>query len=1109
MLQCAHAMPKFCGAVRSECVAVSHMAAGAVAVQLEDIDGGEEHYRQALEQWELLLATRRTDSDMLGAAACLGMIGEICLSKTEYESAQVLLRAATSVVDSTSVSSIEICKVTLLKCRIRGNYLVAKVNAEGGNSLPIDELRRFYGEIMAGLEGARSTNVVGELKRIACNQLGEVELLFGDPFRACHVFRELVRLEASEYVYDGSSDARRRLGVAVSRLAQAHLHAGSLASSCELSEASVLWLSKCDENDIPSLKSGIIATLCAAMVMAECGHVSEAQIFVRMACDFAAKEQRVDVLGGRYVQAVLREYQRATSRDVVCKSACDGNSFADAAEVSFGRDGILQLEEKLRLACAAIARGKPAIAIQLLGSVNEQLPCCCRDEGRRKCVHGSVELTLGRAALLQKRYVDARTHLRNALRSCGDSSILSALRVRQQAVRHLARIPRQFLEEEDVARCGRVLKENARTTFKRQWLDVNVSVRHAAWIRYMEDQMLWYHVMGEKERDALGDLSRAFAVQKEAEFVRAHGPFGRGGDVDNVFEDRWREVFLRNVLHERGLDIGQRSGVIDGVKCGRYEDEEWNQLGNGRVKSRRVHRKSGDVRAYNIRVALSGGHVMLDYYRFGGKDCVGDLLNTVRSNRYVAFIRTGDDEVAMVELGDADEVDRLARQWRREILLGSDDSQTARQLKELVWTPVEAAFPAAVNTVYICPDGALTGIPWAALPGRRPGDVLLDQFAVAVIPYAAYVQDRAAPAMIADWGGSNVGQAGQSAGHAIPRDRGGYVGAPLVAGSDGAGLGEGWLGTSDVRRVPADAAEDWKWPRDGQPGMWLIVGDVDYHHDDHSMQESKGPGDDGPMQMVRWRPLPHVAQELDALTRYVPQSQHRLLTGTEATRKRVLEALPRARWAHVATHGFHASPDLRAAIGLENPQWNELAAADSRKSSSADTRCCSAASCWPAPTSWHTRPRPDAMPSSAPILSGEDVATLRLDQLELVVLSACESGMGEIMLGEGVFGLQRAFHLAGAHNVLASLWQVDDQATATLMQWFYYYLLEQQQPPVEALRQAQLAVRREGPHSTSLATARGPRLDQVTRQQSEPSPSSRTPTPTRLWAGFFLSGIGQ
>ncbi len=96
------------------------------------------------------------------------------------------------------------------------------------------------------------------------------------------------------------------------------------------------------------------------------------------------------------------------------------------------------------------------------------------------------------------------------------------------------------------------------------------------------------------------------------------------------------------------------------------------------------------------------------------------------------------------------------------------------------------------------------------------------------------------------------------------------------------------------------------------------------------------------------------------------------------------------------------------------------------------------------------------------ILTAEEVMNLTLDNTELVVMSACETGLGDIQAGEGVFGLQRAFQQAGAKSVLMSLWKVDDEATQTLMTEFYTALLKGQSKR-QAFKTAQMNLKKRFP----------------------------------------------
>lgn len=104
------------------------------------------------------------------------------------------------------------------------------------------------------------------------------------------------------------------------------------------------------------------------------------------------------------------------------------------------------------------------------------------------------------------------------------------------------------------------------------------------------------------------------------------------------------------------------------------------------------------------------------------------------------------------------------------------------------------------------------------------------------------------------------------------------------------------------------------------------------------------------------------------------------------------------------------------------------------------------------------------------VLTAEEIMRLRLNA-ELVSLSACETGLGKLVKGEGLMGLMRAFIYAGTPSVAVSLWKVDDRATADLMESFYKNLLHGKSQKngkqvsldkAEALREAQLEVIREG-----------------------------------------------
>lgn len=212
----------------------------------------------------------------------------------------------------------------------------------------------------------------------------------------------------------------------------------------------------------------------------------------------------------------------------------------------------------------------------------------------------------------------------------------------------------------------------------------------------------------------------------------------------------------------------------------------------------------------------------------------------------------------------------------------------------------------------------------------------------------------------------------------------------------------------------------------------LLVGGADY-----------GPGGS-------WAPLPGALLEATAIEKLLPLGT--LLTDREATEEAVCRQAPGHRILHLATHGFAQAPPppvtgasmqaaaqsyhqitryLRHGVGIVLAGANLAAEGDHDGT-----------------------------------LRPFEVLTLNLRGTDLVVLSACQTALGEKVNDEGVMGLRRAFRLAGVNWLLVSLWKVDDQATRALMTRFYRAYQAGQRPD-EALRQAQLELLRGSPELVS------------------------------------------
>jgi CHAT domain-containing protein len=208
----------------------------------------------------------------------------------------------------------------------------------------------------------------------------------------------------------------------------------------------------------------------------------------------------------------------------------------------------------------------------------------------------------------------------------------------------------------------------------------------------------------------------------------------------------------------------------------------------------------------------------------------------------------------------------------------------------------------------------------------------------------------------------------------------------------------------------------------------------------------------------------------------------RRLGKDKATKPAVLGAVPAHRFVHLATHGFFAEASQQPVA--EVAQRADLAGGVHLRPEAVGRNPGLLSGLVFAGVN-----RPDRPPEET-ILTALEAAELRLDRVDLVTLSACETGRGRVAGGEGVLGLQRAFQLAGARSVVASLWKVPDEETHQLMREFYRRVWSEKPPSkAEALRQAQLWM-------LENWKPRG------TLERSAP----QGPQPPYYWAAFVLSG---
>jgi CHAT domain-containing protein len=227
-------------------------------------------------------------------------------------------------------------------------------------------------------------------------------------------------------------------------------------------------------------------------------------------------------------------------------------------------------------------------------------------------------------------------------------------------------------------------------------------------------------------------------------------------------------------------------------------------------------------------------------------------------------------------------------------------------------------------------------------------------------------------------------------------------------------------------------------PRAPSTGTLLAVGGPAFDdREGTGGQPAPSRGGCDTLSQLHFNSLPGSLREVTEISEMWPASAGRatILSGRSASETAVKKALNGRRVVHLATHGFFLGEDCAPAVPGSRARTSPPASSKMPRSIDRPPENplllsgLALAGANRGPTS-----RPD---DDDGILMAEEVASLNLTGVEWAVLSACGTGLGEIKAGEGVFGLRRAFQIAGARTVIMSLWSVDDQATRQWMRALY------------------------------------------------------------------------
>lgn len=347
-----------------------------------------------------------------------------------------------------------------------------------------------------------------------------------------------------------------------------------------------------------------------------------------------------------------------------------------------------------------------------------------------------------------------------------------------------------------------------------------------------------------------------------------------------------------------------------------------------------------------------------------------------KNEHYAAFVLRPNGSVSLVQLGEANAIDSRISVAINALEQQLSDSQA---LLKQAFDPVLSPLSdqlSSVRVLYLSPDGELNRLPFAAAQLDSAGSMLSDEMTVRIVTTGREL------VQLAERQDSAVSSAVVIANPAF--DRSGAV--PRSA--------------SSVRSSSL--------PKDEQSS---------------SLGSQRALGLD-----QIWTRLDYTQEEGQVAAQLLAGS---LLSGEQASTSNV-KAIRSPRVAHFATHGYFMPDEERTprdalSVGSFLPLKTQPTTPKSNPLLRSGIVMAGAN-------------QPDVNPNDDGYLTALEVLQLDWEGTELVVVSACESGRGLVKRGEGMYGLKRAFAVAGARSSLLSLWKVDDQATAAFMKSFYQSL---------------------------------------------------------------------